>query len=56
MDNSDLYLKGDIAIQPSRWEGIGLNILESMACGLSVILPNAEPSQNMKNICRMRFL
>ena len=39
----DLYEVGDVAIQPSRWEGVGLQILEAMACGIPVIVPNAAP-------------
>lgn len=37
------YAIGQVAIQPSRWEGIGLQILEAMACGLPTIVPNAPP-------------
>ncbi len=39
----DLYEYGDVAIQPSRWEGVGLQILEAMASGIPTILPNAPP-------------
>ena len=42
-DNSNLYSIGNLSIQPSRWEGIGLNILESMACGIPVILSDSAP-------------
>jgi glycosyltransferase involved in cell wall biosynthesis len=37
------YAYGDIAIQPSRWEGVGLQILEAMASGIPTIVPNAPP-------------
>lgn len=39
----DLYCKGQIFICPSRREGLGLPILEAMACGLSVITTDAAP-------------
>jgi glycosyltransferase involved in cell wall biosynthesis len=39
----ELYEVGDVAIQPSRWEGVGLQILEAMACGIPVIVPNEPP-------------
>jgi glycosyltransferase involved in cell wall biosynthesis len=37
------YAAGDVAIQPSRWEGVGLQILEAMACGLPTVVPDASP-------------
>ncbi len=38
-----LYSVGDIAVQPSRWEGVGLQILEAMSCGLPTLVPDAAP-------------
>lgn len=37
------YADGDVAIQPSRYEGVGLPILEAMACGLPALVPDAPP-------------
>jgi glycosyltransferase involved in cell wall biosynthesis len=37
------YTLGDVAIQPSRWEGVGLSILEAMASGLPTIVADAPP-------------
>lgn len=39
----DLYREGDVAVQLSRYEGIGLAFLEAMACGLPVVTVNARP-------------
>lgn len=39
----ELYTIGDIAIQPSRYEGVGLPILEAMASGLPTIVPDGPP-------------
>lgn len=39
----DLYEHGDVAVQLSRYEGIGLAFLEAMACGLPVVTVKAPP-------------
>ena len=39
----DLYKGGKIYVAPSRREGLGLPILEAMACGLPVITTDAPP-------------
>lgn len=41
--NSRLYVEGDVCIQPSRWEGLGLPLLECQAAGLPLIAPDAPP-------------
>jgi len=43
IEPEEQYMVGDICIQPSRWEGVGLQILEAMACGLPTIVPDAAP-------------
>jgi glycosyltransferase involved in cell wall biosynthesis len=42
-DNVDLYAQGDVCIQPSKWEGIGLQLLECQAAGLPLITTDAPP-------------
>lgn len=37
------YQAHDVAVLPSKWEGIGLTHLESLACGLPVITTDAPP-------------
>lgn len=39
----ELYADIDACIQPSRWEGLGLQQLEAMACGIPVLTTNAPP-------------
>lgn len=38
-----LYEEGQIALQPSRYEGVGLSMLEAQACGVPVIAVDAPP-------------
>ncbi len=38
-----LYATGDIALQPSRYEGIGVPLLEAQSCGMPAITTDAEP-------------
>jgi 1,2-diacylglycerol 3-alpha-glucosyltransferase len=38
-----LYHLGDIYVYPSRLEGIGLTIAESLSCGLGILIPDNPP-------------
>lgn len=39
----DLYVEGDVLFYPTKFEGLGLEILEAMACGIPVITTDAPP-------------
>jgi hypothetical protein len=51
----DLYLKGDVFIQASKAEGLGLSILEPIACGLPVLTTNYPPMNEYGVGRRMRI-
>lgn len=38
-----LYSCGDVYVYPSRLDGIGLTVVEALACGLPCIVPNEAP-------------
>ncbi|MBX3444032.1 MAG: glycosyltransferase [Planctomyces sp.] len=38
-----LYAEGDVCVQPSHWEGLGLQLLECQASGLPLITSDAPP-------------
>lgn len=42
-DPAQLYDEGDVAVQPSRYEGLGLQLLEAQAAGLPLITTDAGP-------------
>ena len=44
-----LYHLGDVYVYPSRLEGIGLTIAESISCGLACIVPNNGPMNEFVN-------
>ena len=42
-EHAELYREGEVAIQPSRAEGIGFSILEAAGSGMAVITTDAPP-------------
>lgn len=44
---SDLYAESDVAILPSKYEGVGLSLMEAQACGLPVITTDMEPMRSI---------
>lgn len=42
-DNRTLYTDADVCVQPSHWEGLGLQLLECQAAGLPLITSSAAP-------------
>ena len=42
-ESRDLYRTGSIYVAPSRWEGLGLPLLESMSCGMVLLTTNGPP-------------
>jgi len=42
-DNVRLYEDGDVCVQPSHWEGLGLPLLECQAAGMPLITTDAPP-------------
>jgi glycosyltransferase involved in cell wall biosynthesis len=41
--NDQLYRDGDVCVQPSSWEGLGLQLLECQAAGLPLVTTDAPP-------------
>lgn len=41
--SSDLYADSDVAVLPSKYEGVGLSLIEAQAVGLPVITTEMEP-------------
>lgn len=45
--SADLYRDADLVIMPSRFEGLGLTVLEAMACGALVAVSDADPMREV---------
>ncbi len=46
-DNASMYLSGDLLILPRRYGGLCLPMIESLASGMPVIMPNIEPNDSI---------
>ena len=42
-DNAGLYDEGDVCVQPSHYEGLGLQLLECQAAGMPLVTTNGPP-------------
>jgi glycosyltransferase involved in cell wall biosynthesis len=47
-DNERLYDEGDVCVQPSHWEGLGLTLLECQAAGMPLITTDAPPMNELR--------
>jgi glycosyltransferase involved in cell wall biosynthesis len=52
-DYRDLYREGEVFVQPSKAEGLGLGILEAMSCGLPVLTTDYPPMNEYTTDSRM---
>ncbi|WP_406694966.1 glycosyltransferase [Singulisphaera sp. Ch08] len=53
-DAAALYDEGDVCIQPSRWEGLGLPLLECQASGLPLVTTDAPPMNEHRPLLAVR--
>ena len=51
---ADLYREGDVAIQPSKMEGIGFMVLEPVCCGIPVLTIDYPPMNEFVQQPEMR--
>jgi len=52
-DNTELYLDGDVCVQPSHWEGLGLPLLECQAAGMPLVTSDAPPMNEHQPLARI---
>lgn len=52
-DNRAIYDEGDVCLQPSGWEGIGLPLLECQAAGLPLVTTDAPPMNEYRPLARL---
>lgn len=51
--NADLYAQGDVLLVPHSTDGLGLEPLEAMACGMPCVMTNGEPWNEMPSVGRI---
>lgn len=44
---SELYAHAEVAVLPSKYEGVGLSLIEAQGCGLPVITTDMEPMNSI---------
>lgn len=49
-DNTLLYCDGDVCVQPSHWEGLGLPLLECQAAGMPLVTTDAPPMNEYESL------
>jgi glycosyltransferase involved in cell wall biosynthesis len=54
VDNTELYVDGDVCVQPSHWEGLGLPLLECQAAGMPLVTTDAPPMNEHRPLARIR--
>jgi glycosyltransferase involved in cell wall biosynthesis len=54
LDNARLYDDGDVCVQPSHWEGIGLQLLECQSSGLPLVTTDAPPMNEFEPMRTIR--
>jgi glycosyltransferase involved in cell wall biosynthesis len=53
VDNRSLYDVGDVCLQPSHWEGIGLPLLECQAAGMPLLTTDAPPMNEYRPLATL---
>ena len=53
IDNRLLYCEGDVCVQPSLWEGLGLPLLECQAAGMPLITTDVPPMNEHNPMARI---
>ncbi len=53
-DSTRLYDEGDVCVQPSTWEGIGLQLLECQAAGMPLVTTEAAPMNEFQPLRTVR--
>jgi glycosyltransferase involved in cell wall biosynthesis len=54
LDNARLYDDGDVCVQPSHWEGIGLQLLECQSSGLPLVTTDGPPMNEFQPMRTIR--